>query len=222
MVSKAFAVARMAHKYQMHDMLAPVMHYLKRFFPDDLAEWPNSPFCYLLPDRPDMAILAIGAVNLAHLADEPALLPTALLICCMLKSTDLLKGLAREDGSHEHLALEDLGRCLDARGRLTEKILVLATRIFAPLPAQGCTAPVACEKLLQRMLLGVGKQAVLFADPDVFTHWPGVYETSFLASCCERCREMLRVRDGKERQAVWDELPGIMGVQVDNWVKEKS
>lgn len=220
MISGALAVARMAHKYLMHGMLALVVKYLKRAFPVDFRKWAASPFRSAL--TPNEAVLAIGAVNLARLIDEPSLLPNALFVCCCVQSTHLLKGLAREDGSIEHLQLEDLGRCLDARGRLAEKILILATRIFALSVSKKCAAPEMCREALEMMLESVGQYAGAFAEPDVFSSWLGAYENSFVKLCCQRCQVMLRERDEKERRAVWDELPEIMGVRVDNWVREDS
>lgn len=140
----------MAHKYQMHDMLALVVKYLRRSFPADFRQWDASPFSCV--PSPDEAVLAIGAVNLARLIDEPSLLPTALFVCCSLKATDLLKGYTREDGSVEHLALEDIAGLLDARGGLTEKTLFLAARIFALRVSKTCTAPDTCREALEMML----------------------------------------------------------------------
>ncbi|EIW56895.1 uncharacterized protein TRAVEDRAFT_127777 [Trametes versicolor FP-101664 SS1] len=217
-VSRAFAVARMAHKYQMHDMLALVVKYLRRSFPADFRQWDASPFS-CIPSS-DEAVLAIGAVNLARLIDEPSLLPTTLFVCCSLKAADLLKGYTREDGSAEHLALEDIAGLLDARGRLTEKTLILAARIFALRVSKKCAAPDTCREALEMMLEGVGRYAEMFAGPNVLTSWLEAYGM-FADLCCERCRVMLRERDEKERRAVWDELPEIMGVQVANWVQDE-
>ncbi|OJT11073.1 hypothetical protein TRAPUB_12414, partial [Trametes pubescens] len=169
LVSGALAVARMSHKYQMHDMLALAVQHLKRAFPDTFHEQVEKPLCCI--PSPSSGALAIGAVNLARLIDEPSLLPTALYACCALKSADLLKGLVHEDGSVEHLALEDLGRCLDACGRLAEKILVLATRIFELSVSKECAAQDTCREALEMMLSGVGQDSDMFADPDVLSPW---------------------------------------------------
>ncbi|KAL1938264.1 hypothetical protein VTO73DRAFT_11715 [Trametes versicolor] len=177
MISGALAVARMAHKYQMHDMLALVVKYLKRAFPDKFHEQVAKPLACI--PSPYGGSLAVGAVNLARLIDEP---------------------LVHEDGSVEHLALEDLGRCLDARGCLTQKILVLATRIFALSVSQECIAAERCREVLEMMLLGVGQDPDMFAEADVISPWMDAYEYSYLPLCCESCQLMLRERDKKERR----------------------
>ncbi|KAL1938270.1 hypothetical protein VTO73DRAFT_11721 [Trametes versicolor] len=218
LISGALAVARIAHKYQMHDMLALAVKYLKQGFPDTFYQQAAQPLrCISNPYR---GSIAIGVINLARLIDEPSLLPTALFACCALTSADLLKGLVHEDGSVEHLTMEDLGRCFDARGSLADKTLVLATNIFAPSVSEGCAAPDKCRGALERMLLEVGEEPSSFTDPDLHTSWIEAYETSYVLLCCERCQKMLRERDMRERRWVWSQLPEIMGVRVDNWPED--
>ncbi|KAI0364034.1 hypothetical protein BV20DRAFT_57146 [Pilatotrama ljubarskyi] len=57
--------------------------------------------------------------------------PTAWLTCCSLGS-DVVQGVTRQDGAHEQLSLEDLGRCFGARDILIENAVRLLLRTFSP------------------------------------------------------------------------------------------
>ncbi len=215
------AIIRLGHKYQMQHMVAQAVRYLKRWFTSDFAVWSAGKLH--LPDAPLKRVHAIGVVNLARLVDEPSLLPTALLACCLLDA-QIVQGFAREDSARERLALDDVGRCFAARTRLAEEALVLTLRIFSPEVSDGCADPQMCEMLLGQTLASVAHEQRDFARADVFTSWVNraadagpLSCVNLMFQCCNSCQEMVKERDLEERLRVWKALPEIMGVRVDGW-----
>ncbi|EIW56891.1 uncharacterized protein TRAVEDRAFT_128265 [Trametes versicolor FP-101664 SS1] len=210
------AVIRLGHKYQMENIVTEGVNYLKRWFTSDFTAW--SAGALYEPDAPLECEHAIGVVNLARLVDAPSLLPTALLMCCGLAG-QAVTGFAREDGSRETLAPDDLARCFKAHSRLAQHMLVLTIRIFAPSVLEECEYPQKCLEVLQAMLLGVENEPEHFAYSDVFVSWMELFERpgGLWFECCTDCQEMLKRRDRDERFEVWKELPGIMGVRVEGW-----
>lgn len=102
---------RLAHKYNIQDVLEDSLQELKRYFPVDLTSWKNRP--PILPRAK-----AILAVNIARLTDTPTILPAALYDCSQLSGDQLIHGVQRADGSTETLSPEDLLRCFNGKMRL--------------------------------------------------------------------------------------------------------
>ncbi|OJT15926.1 hypothetical protein TRAPUB_13533, partial [Trametes pubescens] len=62
-------------------------------------------------------------------------LPTALLCCCTL-DVAYIYGFAREDGTPEQLALDNIGLCSVAKGQLISSSVRIAPAVFQPLSAK--------------------------------------------------------------------------------------
>ncbi|KAI0700393.1 hypothetical protein C8T65DRAFT_697345 [Cerioporus squamosus] len=105
------ACVRLAHKYQMAQLLDHSLNYLKTFYPTTLEAW--------IAAGTEFKKYAIGVVNIARLTGCDSLLPSALLICYGLGET-IVRGYERDDGSREQLSLADIGLCYEAKGRLIE------------------------------------------------------------------------------------------------------
>ncbi len=97
------AVIRLGHKYQMQNMVTQGVDYLKRWFTTDYPAW--SAGALYEPDTPLECVHAMGVINLARLVDVPALLPTALLMCCGLDE-EVVKGFVRENGWLKRLPVD--------------------------------------------------------------------------------------------------------------------
>ncbi|KAI0351212.1 hypothetical protein OH77DRAFT_1411475 [Trametes cingulata] len=207
------AVTRLGHKYQMSKLIDSALGYLKRFYTDKLDVWEKGRSYNIpgfAPSHP------IGVVNLARLVDEPSLLPTALLQCCSL-GADIVKGFTREDGTHEQLSLEDIGRCFAARTILAERAILMIFRAFSLPVSEQCKTPGRCAEGLHALLMDLQNRVESVSHPDIFSSlFDSDGEKDRVLECAD-CDSMLRQREKKLRREAWDLLPSIMGVQVDGW-----
>lgn len=214
------ATLRLGHKYQIHNLVKHGVEYLQKWFTSDLDTWEEE---LLYHEAPFERIYAIGVVNLARLLAEPSLLPTALLACCTL-GADVVKGFTREDGTHESLSLDDLGRCFAARMRLAEHGMILAATTFSPPVSDDCPRPQKCREALQTVLAKLKEPQIAenILDADIFSS--EVRSLGWgIVGLCAGCLGMIRGRGVEQRQALWKLLPKIMGVDdvldSDLWVK---
>lgn len=200
------AVIRIAHKYEMAEMLAQAVKFLKQRYPTSFRAYEK------LPVTARVQMNAIGVVNLARLIDEPSLLPTAFLDCCLLDSSELLRGYKHENGSVETLTQEDLLRCLNAREELAKYTLIIVTSVFLPSVSDACADPTDCAEALMDMLEDVRGHGDYLARPELATTFLTPFQNTCISRCCSSCQKMLRVRDRDERYEVWNELPEMMDV----------
>ena len=123
------AAVHLAHKYQCPDVEAHALFVLKKYYTSDFAEhnaYSVSATTLAVPLRSS----AIAAANIARLTETPSMLPFALYLACTL-SDCVMDGYQRRDGSVEHLAADDLRRCIKARSELAwELARVVDTMAF--------------------------------------------------------------------------------------------
>ncbi|EMD34207.1 hypothetical protein CERSUDRAFT_75796 [Gelatoporia subvermispora B] len=105
------ATIRMAHKYQVHDLLTDALVLLRTYFTDNLevlqkAYSAGGSFALKRPTDAE----AITVVALARLTDTEMLLPVALYTCFQLDARSLLRGAALPDGANVSLSPDDLLR----------------------------------------------------------------------------------------------------------------
>ena len=162
---------------------------------------------------------SIGVVNLARLTNNLSMLPTALMDCCTL-GAEIVNGLVREDGSRETLAAEDLGRCFVGRTKMVQASVRIAHQMFRQTVAVGCHKALSCQRVLQRLLNGLGNaRDDVISYVDWYASWmvymDGREEEREL---CIRCYNMLKGERPKRLQKeVWLNLPAMMGVSVEGW-----
>lgn len=202
------AVVRLGHKYQMNDLVADVVSYLKRYYPSILDEWALGRL--YTPEVPFERVHAIGVVNLARLVNEPLLLPTALLMCCTLDK-DITRGFVREDGTRETLSPDDIGQCFAARTQLTKQMILILFYIFEPNVSIECAEPSECRAGLESMLHNARVALRKVADPDVFRPFVRAFGPSLV---CASCQDMLRARDVDARSLYWITLPAIFDLPL--------
>ncbi|OJT09464.1 hypothetical protein TRAPUB_14067 [Trametes pubescens] len=202
------AAVRLGHKYQMAPLLDRAISYLKRYYTDDFATWES----YNDYGPPGFSCWqhAIGVVNLARLTGETSILPTALLICCMVGS-DLVHGFTNADGTQERLSSHDLALCVAAKDVLYKESMKIAFRIFRPTLADTCTSPAFCMEVFMRLFgrLDTLADALVTPDPLTGTFWFVFGEDA----PCKSCEAMVKARDLRERRAIWDKLPEIFGLK---------
>ncbi|RDX45991.1 hypothetical protein OH76DRAFT_1407329 [Lentinus brumalis] len=213
------AYIRLGHKYQCDKLVQRSVDYLKKYYVDNFDEW----FKVTSLDPPTFqSIHRIGVVNLARLAGADALLPVALMCCCML-GADISKGFIREDGTLETLSVEDLTRCFVGRAKLLEATFVATHRTFRNTVALDCKNPPRCKEALQRLLHQMIENAELMRDiRDLrFDNSKTDYinSTDDDRELCSRCFAMIGKtgRQQEQHKEIFRKLPEIMDVQVEGW-----
>ncbi|KAH9932308.1 uncharacterized protein B0H18DRAFT_1137503 [Fomitopsis serialis] len=209
------AWVRMSHKYNIQDLLVDAMKRLKQYFPDKFADFKDDPHAVQRQH-------AIVAVNLARLTDTATMVPPALYYCCTLDSRTLLRGSARSDGTVDCLAPEDLERCIQGKAELAGQAALCLSRICRPTVSSRCATPTACGVTMIRLhdILAIGAQCV--GSTDALLTWRRDIERELrdhleLSCICRACRDMMLERDVAERERVWQELPSLFELAVDNW-----
>ncbi|KAI1792218.1 hypothetical protein LXA43DRAFT_887864 [Ganoderma leucocontextum] len=212
------AAIRLGQKYKIIDMYQEGLSFLKGHYTDSLDTW-NEIDTWSPTGWDDLQ--AIGVINLARSTGELSLLPTAFMVCAVLLQSNLVHGFTREDGSQEHLTLDDIGRCLEAKDRLREASVIAHFRALTPAVAPACKASSQCARTFKHAFRGKGMEANvhLMMTDDVLLNTPLRYfETKDgNYTLCQPCVAMVDERDRKENLALWNRLPGLLGIDVPAW-----
>lgn len=202
------ATIRLGHKYQITHLVDHSISYLRRYYTDDFDTWNrNETF-----NPPGFETYhAIGVVNLARLTGELAMLPAALVACCKLYA-NIVDGLDREDGTHEQLSSDDLGRCFVAKGVLVQDAFENALLVVRPPVSATCTSTSQCRKRLYHLLNVVAETTDVIAKKGplrsfVKTIWGPKDKDTVL---CAHCWAMLNERDLNQRLSLWNNLPMVL------------
>lgn len=205
------AVIGLAHKYNIADLERQALSVLKTCYCHTFEAFQSE-------SRPITVskIDAIPVVTLARLTDTPTMLPLALYDCCALLSS-VLDGRTGEDGRSDHLAPEDLRRCIDGRDALAREATLVLFQIFHPLPVDGCLSPSSCRKGSRKLLVAAGTHPGAI-DPDVLGSWSSFIKAGVIEyGLCKGCEECLLERDKSVRREVWGRLPQLFGLQIEGW-----
>ncbi|KAI0689854.1 hypothetical protein C8T65DRAFT_588356 [Cerioporus squamosus] len=108
------ACPRMAHKYEMDQLLEKSLQSLRSFYPDTYQLFKER-----CNTEPQNTARAISVVNLGRLVEAPSLLPMAIVDCCTLGS-EIVNGYKSPDLTEEHLSPSDIGFCFQAKDKLIE------------------------------------------------------------------------------------------------------
>nr|VWP01110.1 Uncharacterized protein [Ganoderma boninense] len=138
---------------------------------------------------------AVAVVNLARLVDRPSLLPIALYECALLGGS-VFKGPRRGGELVEHLDQGDIVRCIEGRNKLAAKAVAPIADVFTMLEDS-----VGCDDA---------------SDPDVLKGWGStIKDWAKDLRLCGSCEKAALDRDTAARKRVWEELPGIFGIEVE-------
>ncbi|RDX48943.1 hypothetical protein OH76DRAFT_614875 [Lentinus brumalis] len=151
---------------------------------------------------------AIAMVTLARLTGADQLLPVALAECCEL-GADVVNGFEREDGTRDHLAPEDLGRCIKATRNLVEARLYAMEHTVRPAVYEGCEE-------------GCIHDINMFRDRVLGGTIPGLCTTQFWRSyaslltdefpdVCKRCAEEFSEEELVQQRSIFRRLPLTAG-----------
>ena len=154
---------------------------------------------------------AIGVVNIARLVGAEVLLPMALFDCCQL-GEEILDGFLKEDGTREHLSLDDQKRCLKASYDLRCARICQAIFIFERfVPPDDCedseTDAMMVKDHFDEMFCSMQFHTVAYFDA-----W------TLPKHICQSCNDALDDRLYKQSQKVYNLLPICVGVTVaEGW-----
>lgn len=212
------AIIRLAHKYNVPDILDQAITSLEDYSTADFKAWESGNNLKVIEATSQQAI---GIINLARLVDRPTLLPTAFYTCA-LEGSGILDGYEHEDKSVEHLSHQDTKRCIDGRNKLVEEEFAIILEVFLPRPTEGCRASASCRASLQRMLEDAIK-ACKKSSACVLQGWDElILEWTRGTPLCALCEKAVIEREYKARKRVWDALPTIFDIKVDGWGSSTS
>ncbi|KAH9886947.1 hypothetical protein C8Q73DRAFT_794978 [Cubamyces lactineus] len=213
------ATVRLAHKYQMDQLLAQGLSILMEYYTDDFDAWIKSnrqvPMTATDLD-------AISAINIAHLTKTPSILPLAFLYASRAGSA-VLRGCLRDNVLAERLTIEDTMRVLDGRIAYMEENSRALARIMSPQTSMSCTEGRRCLRFLAAKACELDEALQMTYASRKVLRWADEYaQTGSLseARLCDKCREMVAEREMDELRELWDDLPKFFGLQVAEWGAE--
>jgi len=121
----------------------------------------------------------------------------------------------------EQLSEEDLELCVDARPRLAVQKLASNDLIYAPIPCvyNPPVYNVRCSQTLSEMRK-IATTTDVRRGGDPSTMFDVLYSRKAVpkyGALCSQCRNTLATRALQERQWIWNSLPEIFGLTVENW-----
>ncbi|PIL26287.1 hypothetical protein GSI_12043 [Ganoderma sinense ZZ0214-1] len=200
------ACVRLGHKYQIDHILDEAMAFIRKAYPKDFPSY--------LERTVFSEEYAIGAVNLAQLIGACDVLPVAFLDCCTLFGTDLVWGFLRPDGTREMLSPRNLAFAIEAKDRLMRENARRLHRMTKFKPSSKCSGGDGCLA------------AEVFAMPLDEDDWQAGLSARVLApwglsvpdgKICDACVKAWEEQVLAYRQDVWNRLPQILGMVVDDW-----
>ncbi|TBU37460.1 hypothetical protein BD309DRAFT_995090 [Dichomitus squalens] len=209
------ASIRLGHKYQLDRLVDAALAYLRRYYTTDYDTWHNiHTHCKTHPLSP---VHAIGVVNLARLTGADDILPSALYACCTLEGPQLVEGFQREDGTPEVLSNADLARCIQGKANLTKErvghVVGLHRRFQSPNCKQRCSGGAVIHKIVSRIDCAI--------HPCAFEGWTWPPANGPGGNFCPHCLHILNMREHAQKQDLWNRLPELMGVMVDDWKRKE-
>ncbi|KAM5544058.1 hypothetical protein V8D89_002244 [Ganoderma adspersum] len=224
------ALARLSHKYQLHQLLAAAIHRLKGTFATQLDVYERSGgFSTRSPlklRRSD----AIEALNLFRLLDRPEMIPVALYECCQYGPAFLLQGITRLDGiTRENLSPSDLELCFRVTTELVRATVCLLTelcesytaRLLGASTSPDCSSPGLCLNGLKILLDRCWHDYLvdcIFPDP-FGTMYVALVDNILRDKELVRgaCEDVFRAEYSQLRKDVWASLRRLMEMGVAEW-----
>ena len=204
-----FAVIRLAHKYNIEDLLEQGLHILKKFYTASFREVESDAYHHVNLLKPSL-VHHIGAVTLARLTNTPSVLPFALYNCCGLAGR-VMDGWTRDTGETEYLSMQDLRAIITGRDQLAQNGFRMLLSIFDEEPSLDCTQPASCGIGLSGLIRSVRWEGA--GEYDVLHSWePVIRRFAKELDLCGQCRAALLRRDVRERREAWSELPVMFGL----------
>ncbi|KAI0652473.1 hypothetical protein C8Q79DRAFT_1005665 [Trametes meyenii] len=221
------ALLRLSHKYEIEHIMEATSALLKPMFPNDLPSLLKR--CTL--GRSHTVKFAPGqeieAVNLFRQCERPEMLLVALYWCTGLDIHVLLHGYTRADGSIEHLSTSDLERCFVAREKLERRSAKFNREQLDSGDSRRptCRGTAKCNSAL-RSLWTCAEVAMREAQlPDsessmrlYFAKAIGDPTSLLMFGLCRECVHYVKGMNAVFDEQLWRDLPGILDLEVPNWL----
>ncbi len=210
------ACIRLGHKYQLAPLYEQSLHYLKSHYPATLESW-DAVAKWSPPGWDD--VHAVGVLNLARLIGDADILPTALMACTTLEDR-VVHGFTREDGSPEHLTLDDLGRCFKAKTDIRKaRLKALFGILDSSSPECRLVSRLgerSCRKTMRDALARLAPHIDALMDDNPFAPYTDYIPKGNL-SLCLLFQTEVNNRHANARVNMWKALPEIFGIEVPGW-----
>ncbi|KAI0738298.1 hypothetical protein C8Q80DRAFT_1222567 [Daedaleopsis nitida] len=225
-VEEVLAVARLAHKYEVDELLRQAIACLKTYYTDRFDVWDHKAQSGKIPlelSEDETPFYAIGVIALARLTDTPSMLPLAFYDCCALGGS-ICHGWKHEDGTIERLSPHDLERYFDGSVALANRA-VRSTLQFLDTGSTMCSTSnfnfgdeISCQRALARLKEKLrSRAAVVRGDAALHSMMDIRSLAQDAAQLCQRCRTELTQHDRNTRKAIWAELPSLFDLTVEGW-----
>ena len=146
------------------------------------------------------------------------MLPGALYRCCALGG-DLLDGWTRADGTVEHLAQDDLKRCVDARAILADDGWRSFCLVFDERMSISCARPDECRAGLRWLRATILNCDQLKARPALWDWSQDICQGKLDHRFCALCERALQNRNQVALHNFWTMLPRRFGLNIEGWPK---
>ncbi|RDX51165.1 hypothetical protein OH76DRAFT_1481836 [Lentinus brumalis] len=212
------ALARLAHKYQLDELLSGACGRLASVFSADFDQWRitcGASNALVSLESTD----AIEAFHLFSLIGRTDMVPTALYACCQLPFRDIVQGVVRADGTLEKLDSEDLERCLHAREFFTTSFAWMSLTFLDVEPSVRCTRRALCAEGIHKVRLGPLSGPDICQGTQILSdHFLFLAKSMEADGCiCGECLAMLLRRQYSLLQKLWLGLPMLMQLEGIEW-----
>ncbi|KAM5536762.1 hypothetical protein V8D89_009572 [Ganoderma adspersum] len=196
---------RLGEKYKITEWYSQSLKYLKCWFPSTLDAWTALDSYGPLSWGPKSGI---GAITLGRKTGDLSFLLSAFISCICMQCDS--------PATSEYLSPNDLNLCLNGKTSLRAATVTAVFRIFEPKPSAGCKTSSACKQVLRDVLLLLWNDIGELLRCNPFTGYD-TYVPNTGLRVCKSCTTMVKERDRKECQDVWNRLPEFLSIEVPGW-----
>ena len=205
------ALARLAHKYEVSEILAGATCRLQKFFSRRLVairagQYSGSYEEWAVPIEATKAIEAVNLFRTLGSAYNDSLAP-AFYLCCGLDFGALLRGLPREDGAIEKLGESDVRLCFRLKNLVAKEDRALA--MITGSRDVYCRYGNVCGVWVQEHIKSVEESigGMMCGKPLGLEYGPqaGGFR-------CGSCQEAIMKETGERRKKFWDALPAYLSL----------
>ncbi|KAL1938100.1 hypothetical protein VTO73DRAFT_11929 [Trametes versicolor] len=216
------AVIQLSHKYEIDQLLAQALSILTEYYTEVFEDWlnPDRETCLMVNDLGD----SISAIGLARLTGTSSVLPLAYFHAGRIETKELDEYMRRSVCAN-HLMECDYYRILDGKFAVIKAGSQALARIFKP------DVEDSCEQIDDECIEALKAKACvldellekLYVHPTQIQTWADAFDDAEFedgSEICPPCRAMVAARELEERKTLWEALPGIFGLSLDDWSAE--
>ncbi|KAH9933991.1 uncharacterized protein BXZ73DRAFT_100829 [Epithele typhae] len=211
--AQVFACVRLGRKCEFKELYERAMRCLRSYFPTNLTRWRQ--LSRYVPPQFTM-IDAVGVVNIARLAPDLSILPTALFACCVSTRPEIVVGDAQLDQRHGRLSEEDVALCWKARTHLVAVTSSSPLVVVSPILPSDCESASLhgdpCKAAAPPFLQAVEKQ-IAKDENNPLQSVVSRFDEGLLQKLCPQCLTGLKGRSQKPARQNWNKLPSLLGLE---------